>query len=139
MPQNECGGQEFIKIFALNFFIATEFQNLLSTTKESSFDEKLLTLIKKLLTDKNSPLGAGAGAGAVDPAVLLVRVLRHPLAAVVEGGLDAAHAGQGVHRGLGRAEARVVTQPARGQGGGRAARHTPTPPAHNTDDRLGPG
>ena len=25
--------QKFIKIFALNFFIATEFQNLLSTTK----------------------------------------------------------------------------------------------------------
>ena len=99
MPQNECGGQEFIKIFALNFFIATEFQNLLSTTKESPFDEKTLeSLIIKFLTDKNSPLGAGAGAGAVDPAVLLVGVLGHPLAAVVEGGLDAAHAGQGVHR-----------------------------------------
>ena len=51
------------------------------------------------------------GAGAVHPAVLLVRVLGHALAAVVEGALDAAHAAERVHHRRGRAQARVVAQP----------------------------
>ena len=113
MPVCKMNEQEFIKIFALNFFIATEFQNLLSTTKASSL------MMRRLLTSPHcsctsqslihSPLVVGAGAGAVHPAVLLVSVLSHPLSAVVEGGLDAAHTAQGVHCRLGRAEARVVT------------------------------
>ena len=64
----------------------------------------------------NLPHFAGAGTGAVHPAVLLVRVLRHPLSAVVEGRLDAAHAGGRVQGGLRRAEARVVAQPGARQG-----------------------
>ena len=111
MPVCKMNEQEFIKIFALNFFIATEFQNLLSTTKASSL------MMRRLLTPPrcssqsliHSPLVVGAGTGAVHPAVLLVSVLSHPLSAVVEGGLDAAHTAQGVHCRLGRAEARVVT------------------------------
>ena len=61
--------------------------------------------------DQDSPLVAGAGAGTVHPVVLLVRVLVQLLPAVVEGGLDTAHAGEAVHGCLGGAEAGVVTQP----------------------------
>ena len=62
-----------------------------------------------------------AGARAVHPAVLLVAVLVHALPAVVEGRLDAAHAGGRVQGGLRRAEARVVAQPGARQGSrGRA-------------------
>ena len=61
------------------------------------------------------PLVGGAGAGTVHPVVLLVRVLVQLLPAVIEGGLDAAHAGDGVHGGLGGAEAGVVAQPVRGE------------------------
>ena len=77
-----------------------------------------------------------AGAGAVHPAVLLVRVLRHALAAVVEGALDAAHAAEGVHHRRGRAQARVVAQPPRGERRRRAARRAPAPPAHHADDGV---
>ena len=76
------------------------------------------------------------GAGAVHPAVLLVRVLRHALAAVVEGALDAAHAAERVHHRRGRAQARVVAQPPRGERSCSAARRAPAPPAHHADDGL---
>ena len=59
----------------------------------------------------DSPLVAGAGAGTLHPVLLLVRVLVQPLPAVVEGGLDTAHAGETVHGVLGRAVAGVVAQP----------------------------
>ena len=83
-----------------------------------------------------SPLVTGAGAGAVHPLLLLVTVLVQPLPAVVEGGLDAAHAGHRVQGGLGRAQARVVTEPGRGQGPGGRAGRAPALPAPHADYRL---
>ena len=84
----------------------------------------------------DSPLVAGAGAGTLHPVVLLVRVLVQLLPAVVEGGLDAAHAGEAVHGVLGRAVAGVVAQPVGGEGGGAGTGRTATPPAHHADDRV---
>ena len=80
-----------------------------------------------------SPLVTGAGAGAVHPLLLLVTVLVQPLPAVVEGRLDAAHAGHRVQGSLGRAQARVVTQPGRGQGPRGGAGRAPTLPAPHAD------
>ena len=84
----------------------------------------------------NSPLVAGAGAGTLHPVVLLVRVLVQPLPAVVEGGLDTAHAGEAVHGALGGAEAGVAAQPVGGERLGTGTGRTPTPPAHHTDDGV---
>ena len=85
----------------------------------------------------DSPLVAGAGAGTVHPVVLLVRVLVQLLPAVVEGGLDAAHAGEAVHGGLGGAVAGVAAQPVGGERLGTGAGRTPAPPAHHADYRVG--
>jgi len=82
------------------------------------------------------PLVAGAGAGTLHPVVLLVRVLVQPLPAVVEGGLDTAHAGEAVHGALGGAEAGVVAQPVGGERCRAGAGRAPTPPAHHADDRV---
>ena len=84
-----------------------------------------------------SPFVAGAGAGTVHPVVLLVRVLVQLLPAVVEGGLDTAHAGEAVHGALGGAEAGVAAQPVGGERLGTGAGRTPAPPAHHADDRVG--
>ena len=97
---------------------------------------KLVSISPSIWWRLDSPLVAGAGAGTLHPVVLLVRVLVQPLPAVVEGRLDAAHAGDAVHGGLGRAEAGVVAQPVGGEGGGAGAGRTPTPPAHHADDRV---
>ena len=77
-----------------------------------------------------------AGARAVHPAVLLVAVLVHALPAVVEGRLDAAHAGGRVQGGLRRAEARVVAQPGARQGSRGRTRCASTSAAADAYYRL---
>lgn len=82
------------------------------------------------------PFIAGARAGAVHPAVLLVSVLSHLLPTMIEGSFDTTHAADRIDKTLGRAETRVITQPRAGQRLGSPARGTPTPSAHHTDDRI---
>jgi len=55
---------------------------------------------------------------------------------VVEGRLDTAHAGDGVHDRLGGAEAGVVTQPVRGERLGTGAGGAPAAAARHADDGV---